>query len=441
MLSFVAILSGCAGHQVSYTTPSLPIFGDIPIGTAVETLEELISLSAEHHVNRLLIVTSDKVAVEIDIESLSYITLVYEDERWHTRTEELPITANLKDVVYIAVESAYNKNRLALFRGTDHQKHISPYSFLKRHFMIEGSSGKSKHKITKYNFHEVPSYDIDFSEDLWAVVEHAEKSHLPTFLHVHRDNLSTNIHTEATIYSPHILSFAKSHWETAGKHTRIIWDTPPDMRYEHLIDRMYEHNFAIEPQLVILIDGYGYQMMQNARSNGISVYLTIDDFLPFVTVYPPTTLSFLKPLVDWGMPIDADTQPNVLFGSLTADRGVILENDVFLFAADYPIILHKSDEEIYSTAITILDDGYDFIFVHFHSIDDVAHEYGPYSSEVLAQIKIVSEMVESIVEKADRQTLILSDHGLHPVGAGGSHGSNHIEDMVGVYKWINLKQE
>lgn len=73
------------------------------------------------------------------------------------------------------------------------------------------------------------------------------------------------------------------------------------------------------------------------------------------------------------------------------------------------------------------------IFTHFHSIDDDATTYGPYSQESMEQIKLVDAMVGQLVESYHGTVIITADHGLHATENAGTHGRVCSEDMLVPY--------
>ncbi|KIR02025.1 hypothetical protein P261_00839 [Lachnospiraceae bacterium TWA4] len=84
--------------------------------------------------------------------------------------------------------------------------------------------------------------------------------------------------------------------------------------------------------------------------------------------------------------------------------------------------VHDSDYYVYQAVLEAIDEGNEFIFAHFHVIDDLAHENGPYHEKVKGHIQTVDSYLEEICKKFVGKVLLISDHGLHEVEDGGSHG-------------------
>ncbi|MDD3045732.1 MAG: alkaline phosphatase family protein, partial [Candidatus Delongbacteria bacterium] len=95
------------------------------------------------------------------------------------------------------------------------------------------------------------------------------------------------------------------------------------------------------------------------------------------------------------------------------------------------------DDEVFETAVKELSNGYDYMMVHFHKIDDCGHSFGPFGKETLEQIRISDEYVENLVEKFSGKIIITADHGMHKTDTGGSHGQARYEDFIVPYLTID----
>ncbi|MDD4315785.1 MAG: alkaline phosphatase family protein, partial [Clostridia bacterium] len=95
-----------------------------------------------------------------------------------------------------------------------------------------------------------------------------------------------------------------------------------------------------------------------------------------------------------------------------------------------------TDNNVYNSAVDALEET-DFLFVHFHGIDDVNHEYSPLSVEAKTKILEVEGYIESLVEDFDGTVIIVPDHGSVTVTNGdkteGKHGLFLNGDMFVPY--------
>ncbi|MGI6133380.1 MAG: alkaline phosphatase family protein [Christensenellales bacterium] len=93
-----------------------------------------------------------------------------------------------------------------------------------------------------------------------------------------------------------------------------------------------------------------------------------------------------------------------------------------------------TDKNVYESAMAALGDNPDLLFVHFHGIDDVNHDFSPLSSQALDKILKIEEYIEDLMENFDGAVIIAPDHG--SVGYAdkdgsfkGKHGVFQPDDM------------
>ncbi|NHJ05529.1 MAG: hypothetical protein EAX90_11945 [Candidatus Heimdallarchaeota archaeon] len=93
------------------------------------------------------------------------------------------------------------------------------------------------------------------------------------------------------------------------------------------------------------------------------------------------------------------------------------------------------DDEIHNKTIESLNTNRsDLIFVHFHGIDDIGHEFGPYSNEWLSKVNQTFDYVNEIMNFIDNEILVVitTDHGMHTDYSSkdyrlGTHGESKWE--------------
>lgn len=208
-----------------------------------------------------------------------------------------------------------------------------------------------------------------------------------------------------------------------------------------------------ERVLVLLLDGWGWEKFRYHRD--MQPFLSSLDPEPALAAYVPISPVGLATIV-------TGEQPDVHGIQSRADRrmndGV---TDIFAEAASLghtvayiqghsgiiqtslmPILSpsvggpYGSDSEIFENARRNLDA--DFLFVHFHGIDDMGHEYGPYAKEVGVRMAVIDEFVRYLVNNGEHDTVIITaDHGMHEVQGDDDRLGNHYrfchEDMIVPY--------
>ncbi|MFA9422922.1 MAG: alkaline phosphatase family protein, partial [Sedimentibacter sp.] len=89
--------------------------------------------------------------------------------------------------------------------------------------------------------------------------------------------------------------------------------------------------------------------------------------------------------------------------------------------------------EMYESALRASAENYDFIFVHFHGIDDRGHSYGPEADETMLYIKLIDSYISELSNIWDGTIILTADHGMHETENGGTHGECRYSDMVVPY--------
>jgi len=206
--------------------------------------------------------------------------------------------------------------------------------------------------------------------------------------------------------------------------------------------------------------GDAYYAMKDALDGGKKVITVLADGLSLEQVmHYAEHLSLLKS----GYKFAASTHParsNVALASIVTGKdpketGITtggfstpLVPDIFAYAssAKYiegnsnligtslePVLAGKTDLEVFGEAKRA--GSPDLLFVHFHGIDDVNHEFTPFSNEALEKILEIEAYINALTEGFSGRVIIISDHG-HV--AEGGHGYFMPGDMLVPYYVIDL---
>ncbi|MFW9923283.1 MAG: alkaline phosphatase family protein [Candidatus Thorarchaeota archaeon] len=213
---------------------------------------------------------------------------------------------------------------------------------------------------------------------------------------------------------------------------------------------------SIEKVVIILLDSFGWYFWSNLSSldivslNGTTVFEQ-----PALTAFPSITNVATASLVTGFWPSDTGIHTRqdhqllspsmfdiVSNNNLTTE---IIEGNVGFINIEADIehwLIDENDngytdEEIYFEANESLTiNRSDYLFIHFHGIDDVGHEYGPNTSEWLAKTIEVFSYVNNLLELMGENTLVVitADHGMHINQDSedyriGTHGECRYEDI------------
>ena len=206
----------------------------------------------------------------------------------------------------------------------------------------------------------------------------------------------------------------------------------------------------------ILLDGFGYQIMKDASANDLTPNLDrLEDPLIATSVYPPGTRVAMSAFFTGANPetngVTNSQMRNLLVQDLCASLKASGKTSLIIEAESLPINLPEcdiqlsgdrngnglTDDNVLTNAIDALNQSElpDFIYIHFHGIDDAGHTYGIGSREHNLAIKRLDLAVGQIISMVPKGSLVLvfADHGMHPDPLSpsyGTHGNLFPEDML-----------
>jgi len=93
----------------------------------------------------------------------------------------------------------------------------------------------------------------------------------------------------------------------------------------------------------------------------------------------------------------------------------------------------STDDEVQQNALLAIDSGSDFLYVHYHGLDDVSHTTGPLSDKACQKAKELDQYIADLLSKFHGTAILISDHGMHDVMQAdklGMHGTFLPVDML-----------
>lgn len=239
--------------------------------------------------------------------------------------------------------------------------------------------------------------------------------------------------------------------ETIENVKGVILDPPA----ASIMDVYYDTTGLISQDkkvMLIITDGFGYHQYRYAIENGYAPYLSsISPAEMATSVYEPVSNSGLaamftgKPGSESGVYTRKTREPQIptIFGYLLekGKKARLIEGDIQIIKLETDMELHTDlnssgtiDDEIMEAALSAISSNeFDFIAVHFHSIDDTGHDYGDISKETMETIREIDSYIKKLASTWTGKIIITSDHGMHATDEGGSHGELRFEDMIVPY--------
>ena len=206
-----------------------------------------------------------------------------------------------------------------------------------------------------------------------------------------------------------------------------------------------------EKVMVILLDGFGYHQYEYLKKNNQIPFLSkIENNAKVITSYKPVTNTGLAAVLTGKGPTEngvynrefKDLKSPDIFKK-ASDLGLesaYIEGNIKILNTYVDPILNPdlnendtTDDEVFNETKKQIKNGSQFIFAHFHGIDDSGHDYGPLGEETIQVIKQTDNYISQLAEIWDGKIIITSDHGMHATREGGDHGLVLYEDMFVPY--------
>jgi hypothetical protein len=203
--------------------------------------------------------------------------------------------------------------------------------------------------------------------------------------------------------------------------------------------------------LAIFVDGLGYHQYLYALDNGCAPSLSV---LPAgvaaLSVYRPVTNAGFAAMITGKTPAEngvfsreqRQVKVPTIFDTAQEMRkkAILLQGDRQILSLSIEPVFNldvnkngTADDEIFQTAREYLSQEYDFLMVHFKSIDATGHSYGDMHQKTLEAIKTVDRYIGELINGWDGTAIIVSDHGMHSMAGEGSHGLFCFEDLIVPY--------
>jgi len=204
--------------------------------------------------------------------------------------------------------------------------------------------------------------------------------------------------------------------------------------------------------VMILLDGLQYEkLMQLIEAGNLPFFAKHKNCISLgLTVYPPITTSATAALLTSTPPqVNGvygygyrSTESTTLF-DITTNAGytaIAVEGASLAFnLRNAETILSGdrdgdgfSDDNVLLNSLDVIQTGMpELLYIHFHDIDDMGHNYGPDSREYEEALIRADSYLLEIFEALPENSLIaiFADHGMHATEEGGNHGTLTAQDM------------
>ncbi len=312
-------------------------------------------------------------------------------------------------------------------------------------------------KIAKSETEGIAIFNKD--ENLMLDYIPIEKVHLREVLGEETDNkvfvFTRNGEVVNTPRDIYLSSDANTVYAIDGSNNRIkdIVGIYLGENYNSITDIYYDAKDYLdngEKIMVVLLDGFSLEQYRLAEERESLIFLNKHFENEALSVVTPVTNAGFAAMITGETP-DVNGVHDRSFRTMKVasifdyaikmqKKSVLVEADIKILNTEIEPILHIDinndgdiDDEIYESAKLLAKEDYDFIFLHFHGIDDRGHSYGPKHDETMDYIVKIDRYMEEISNVWDGAIILTADHGMHEIENGGNHGICINEDMVVPY--------
>ncbi|WKY47089.1 alkaline phosphatase family protein [Eubacteriaceae bacterium ES3] len=391
----------------------------------------------------LLFIGQDGLSSKISGQDLSDCYISYSSQYdWEIITENHPISSqvkNLRNIVVITTDLDSDEMAIGIEDQSGFRSTTVGNLFLQGYFekrVFEGQSEINNQEVTVYTTHRMilPTDLLTFEKEIVVFGQDGSSCF---------DKVTDESYFEITDTA---LSYTASDKTVIEDVVGVLSDPPLFSITDVASDTAYQLEKG-NNVLVIELDGLGWEMFNAAQEKNMLPFMSTLPVQKALVVYPPISPVGLAAMLTGENPdingvhdretMDFNGQDIFEKAIQMGKSPAYIEGDTKMLNTSVEPVLSVTEEiqdgNVFKNTQTAIGENKELIFTHFHSIDDDATTYGPYSQENFEQILQIDQMVETLVESFSGTVIITADHGLHEIEGGGTHGRICYEDMLVPY--------
>ena len=473
------MLTGCQSKDKITTSEELIFSGDIELsGNAVSIINSLELDKIEYNGEKVYVIgasdllealglrfpendiymlANDGFFVSMDIETLADTYFLYsKEDGWCFLSEKHPVNSRVKHIVECIVVAKEGKDML-LSDDMD----LVGFNIIEEDTNIYNSFGQLRLKMNEVI--TITDGTTSFESTEINVMKQYYAAKVSAFTNNKVKNIMFITHDGEIVYDfsdgyLYLNNGRMNYVDESLKHQYIniigLMINPPVVS---VMDQYSDSIHYLEneiPVLTLFLDGFSYAQYQYIVTNANNLFLSnVSNVAKATTVYKPVTNAGFAAMITgesayingvFDRSFRELKVPNIFDYCLENNlKSALVEGDIKILDIDTTTYLNidknengYTDEEVYNKGLEISKDGLDYLMVHFHGIDDCGHDFGPYSDFTIDKIIELDAYTEELVNNWPGVVIVVADHGMHNIEAGGNHGSFRYEDMTIPYMII-----
>jgi len=397
--------------------------------------------------NTVVIRGSDGLLAEVDANQLQGMHVVYTaDNGWEMINDFHPPSSNIKNIaeVWVVAKSTVREIAVNVIRTDENILSLTPGQFFMRQTAFAPLfHGESEVDVQNEAYHvavytERRFLDVtDIAPDAQSVLVMGEEGGYAYDASPGRITLIGN-----TLY------YVCSDGKTSMENVRGVLIDPPNASNMDAFQEAINNVDNDVRTMVVLVDGFAYHQYTYATDNGIAPYMaSLAPAKLATSVYKPVTHAGLSAMLTGAPPCDngiyqrgmSELQVPDIFTRMSAmdKTSQYIEGSINIVNTSMRATLNAdrdgdglTDNEVFESAMEAIASDADFLFVHFHGVDDLGHDYGDIAQPVMDKITEVDGYLQTMAEAFSGRLIITTDHGMHSTNDGGSHGVFRYEDII-----------
>jgi len=409
----------------------------------IETTTFLNTLETYSNDNIIYLIGNDGFMVGLDSDTLDDTYVAYnQDNGWMFISDKHPVNSGIKNMSEIVVVSKTELEDFNIIK--DGENNFYSYGEMRMMMtdiiqVLDGVSKlddieidvmKIKEVVPVSDFISADSSVMIATEDGELIYEYGDVGYLE--------------------FSQGNIRYHTSDLITTYQNVVGIMENPPSASIKDHYTDVQHYLDQGEKVLSIFVDGFSYIEYQALISDDEV------DFMDTIENVQPATVGF-KPVTNVGFATMLTGVDPIIHGvhdrsyrelavpsifDYCNEKGItngLIEGDAQILLLDTETILNTdennngiTDDEIQQTAMNVIN-NYEYVMVHYHSVDDFGHDYGDVVDETMNELKVVDGYIEELVAQWDGKVILLADHGMHSTEDGGDHGMFRTEDFIVPY--------
>ena len=393
--------------------------------------------------NTVVIRGSDGLLAEVDAGQLDGMHITYTAENgWEMINDFHPPSSNIKNIteVWVVAQDTVREIAVNVITADENLVSLTPGQFFMQQTGFEplfhGKSDVDGYHVAVYTERRFIDV-VDITPDAGDVLVMGEEGGYLYDVSPGRITLIGN-----TLY------YVCSDGKTSMEDVRGVLINPPGASNMDAFQESINNLTHDVRTMVVLIDGFSYGQYTYAADNGIIPFIaSLENAKQATTVYKPVSHAGLAAMLTGQPPCDNGIYQRDMSELLVPDifervdgmdkTAAYIEGNVNILNTSLRATLNAdrdddglTDDEVFESAMEAVGSDADFIFVHFHGVDDLGHDYGDIAEPTMDKLREVDGYVKALADSFSGRLIITADHGMHKTSDGGSHGVFRYEDII-----------